>query len=107
MTAWRGARDDHTGKGEPDWVETLLPLLVPAMVGAAIYTKRGAIIDWLAAHHLIVGPDQQPLITLYAGYGVDLSHLLLLLLPLTAVVICSVMIVVATWRNMTLPRRPD
>ncbi|WP_102144340.1 hypothetical protein [Mycobacterium hubeiense] len=94
-----------THSGEPDWVETLLPLIVIALIGAAVYTKRAAIIGWLVTHNIVIGPEQQPLIAFYAGYGIDLQRIVFLLLPAVAALVCSVIIGVAIWRNATAPRR--
>lgn len=96
-----------TNSSEPEWVETLLPLIVIAMIGFAAYTKRAAIIGWLAARNIIVGPEQHPLIAFYVGYGIDLQRIVLLLIPAAATVVCSVLIGIAIWRNATAPRRPS
>ena len=92
---------------EPDWVETLLPLIVTGLIGVVIYTKRATIIGWLAVHHIVICPEQRPLIAFYAGYGLDLQRIILLLIPAVAAVACSVIIAVAVWRNATAPRRPN
>ncbi|NTY62103.1 hypothetical protein [Mycolicibacterium sphagni] len=96
-----------SSSGEPEWVETLLPLIMVAMIGFAAYTKRAAIIGWLTARNIIVGPEQQPLITFYAGYGIDLQRIVFLLIPAAATAVCSVLIGIAIWRNATAPRRPS
>jgi hypothetical protein len=93
--------------GEPEWVEALLPLIIIAMIGFAAYAKRVAIIGWLAARNIIVGPEQRPLIAFYAGYGIDLQRIALLLIPIAATGVCSVLIGIAIWRNATAPRRPS
>jgi hypothetical protein len=99
--------EQSSNSGEPDWVETLLPLIVIALIGAAIYTKRVAIIGWLVAHNIVIGPEQRPLIAFYAGYGLDLQRIVLLLIPAGTALVCSVLIGVAVWRNATAPRRPN
>lgn len=96
-----------SSSGEPEWVETLLPLIIVAMIGFAAYTKRAAIIGWLATRNIIVGPEQHPLITFYAGYGIDLQRVVFLLVPAAATVVYSIVIGIAIWRNATAPRRPS
>lgn len=92
--------------GEPDWVETLMPLMVAGLVALVLYTKRAAILGWLTVHHLLIPPHQHPLIPLYSGYGVDLQHIVLLLLPAALVLVTSVKIGVDIAHNMAASKRP-
>ncbi|MCX8559164.1 hypothetical protein OS121_29400 [Mycolicibacterium mucogenicum] len=96
-----------SGSDDTDWVETFLPLIVLAMIGAAIYFQRAVIIGWLAAHHILTRPPQQPLIPVYAGYGIDLQRLLLLLVPAVAAVISAVAVGLVVHRNLSAQRKPQ
>lgn len=96
-----------SGSDDADWVETFLPLIVLAMIGAAIYFQRAVIIGWLAAHHILTRPPQQPLIPVYAGYGIDLQRLLLLLVPAVAAVISAVAVGLVVHRNLSAQRKPQ
>ena len=96
-----------SGSDDADWAETFLPLIVLAMIGAAIYFQRAVIIGWLAAHHILTRPPQQPLIPLYAGYGIDLQRLLLLLVPAVAAVISAVAVGLVVHRNLSAQRKPQ
>jgi len=96
-----------SGSDDTDRVETFLPLIVLAMIGAAIYFQRAVIIGWLAAHHILTRPPQQPLIPVYAGYGIDLQRLLLLLVPAVAAVISAVAVGLVVHRNLSAQRKPQ
>lgn len=96
-----------SGSEDADWVETFLPLIVLAMIGAAIYFQRAVIVGWLAAHHILTRPPQQPLIPVYAGYGIDLQRLLLLLIPAVGMIISIVVVVLVIHRNMSAQRKPQ
>lgn len=95
-----------SGSDDADWVEAFLPLIILAMIGAAIYFQRAVIIGWLAAHHVLTQPPQQPLIPVYAGYGIDLQRLLLLLIPAAAMMISTVVVGLVIHRNMSAQRKP-
>lgn len=92
--------------GEPDWVETLLPLIVVGLVGALLYTQRIAVLCWLATQHILIDPPHHPPFTVYAGYGVDTQRVLFLLLPAAAALVSAVIVGAAIWRACTAPRRP-
>ena len=92
--------------GEPGWVETLLPLIIVGLIGAAIYSQRLAVLCWLATQHLIIDPTHHPPFQIYAGYGVDVQRIVFLLCPAVAALISAVIIGASIWRICTAPRRP-
>jgi hypothetical protein len=91
---------------EPEWVETLMPMIVVGLIGLAIYSKRITILWWLAKQHILIDPPHHPPLTIYSGYGIDAQRILFLLVPAAAAVICAVNIAASIWRNYTAPRRP-
>lgn len=106
MITTPGSARPPSHSGEPEWVETLLPLLAAGLIGLALYSKRFAALQWLAMQHILIDPTHQPTVVLYQGYGVDLQRIAFLLLPALAATVCSIIVGVAMWRNATAPRRP-
>ena len=92
--------------GEPDWVETFLPLIIAGMIGFVVYIQRGAILGWRAAEHILIAAAADPPITLFDGYGIDVARIAFLLIPVVVATSCAVVVGLTIWRNCTAPRRP-
>lgn len=105
-TPGTGSARPPSHSGEPEWVETQLPLLAVGLIGLVLYCKRFAALQWLAIHHIVIDPTHHPTFVLYQGYGLDWQRIVFLLLPALAAVVCSIIVGVAVWRNATAPRRP-
>lgn len=65
--------------GAEEFFEAFLPIIILGLVGLVLWFKKAAIVAWLLAHNILT--DRSPLITVYAGAGLDLQRLLLLVLP--------------------------